>query len=187
MSWRQRLRGFAVFDVLVVLAVLVVIVGFGAWSLTGVYWKSNELSAMATLKLLGQEQQEFRERNGAYATLKELFEKSTRLPGELVRGAPPLYSGYFFQVFLPSGNVPAEGSSAKSPEARDHWCAYASPLRYGCTGHRAFFINESGELYAADNKSFSGDSMRPGAAYLPDKLFQEINLARWRPAGEKQP
>ena len=69
-------------------------------------------------------------------------------------------SGYVFQVFLPDGNggwlaeAPtggAEGIAVDPGDASAHWCAYAWPAEYGVTGGRAFFINERGEVLAADN------------------------------------
>jgi type II secretory pathway pseudopilin PulG len=99
--------------------------------------------------------------------------------GEAVR------SGYLLHLFLPgsAGAGVAEVSDGSLAQAIDltlaatTWCCYASPQRYGRTGKRTFFINQTGDIVATDQFPYSGTgqfiSSNAGSAfryggYLPD-------------------
>lgn len=74
-------------------------------------------------------------------------------------------SGYFIQVFLPgkekalsgAGGVPA-GDAELAPAQEQRWCAYAWPQQWGRSGHRTFFINQDGMLYATHTPAYSGEN-----------------------------
>jgi prepilin-type N-terminal cleavage/methylation domain-containing protein len=89
-------------------------------------------------------------------------------------------SGYNFQIWLPDasgGRVPmAEdatgGFAAAFPGSNDGevlWCAYAWPVQFNQTGNRAFFVNQSGDIYQYNNR---GAVVYTGAfAWVGDEIF----------------
>jgi hypothetical protein len=78
--------------------------------------------------------------------------------GEIARG------GYLFRVLLPgeAGDGIAErwdsplGAAVDTDLAETTWCCYAWPKSYGVTGRRAFFINQTGTIVAADFPRYEG-------------------------------
>jgi prepilin-type N-terminal cleavage/methylation domain-containing protein len=99
-------------------------------------------------------------------------------------------SGYLFAVFLPNANVPPVGlcdvagggpSPAVDPDNCEAlWCAYAWPVDFGSTGHRAFFINQRGEILQTkmDIVIYSGAAAAPAysAAYAGAGMSNPIAL-----------
>ena len=218
-------RGFGLIDFIVILAVLVVLTGLGAWNLMGAYRQSNEVSLMATTRLIARAQEDFKAQTGAYGTLAELTgnrQSKTALPREFIPtdDSSVLYRGYLLRIFLPGEKIElldketvpadqAKGETAetepqtdgkprqipslppapsKSPEATEHWIAYAWPLSYGYTGRRTFVVNENGAVHAADDRALGGQSpevLTPGLACLEGKPFGAIDSIRWRPIGSR--
>lgn len=92
-------------------------------------------------------------------------------------------SGYHFRLFLPGVDAAPSGelSPGKPPapvtakHAEVHWCAFAWPIEYGVSGRRAFFVCETGDVYACANVfgDYSGDS-----APLPDAARTTIEAQR---------
>lgn len=73
--------------------------------------------------------------------------------------------GYHFKIWLPDGaafgpvtgvpEVPSGGGGATLPGAARseiYWVCYAWPVQAGRTGHRAFVINQDGEVLSAANR-----------------------------------
>jgi len=56
-----------------------------------------------------------------------------------------------------------------------HFACYAWPKVAGSTGRRAFFVNETGKLYATDMRKarYSGDNMPPASAAYSGLTFQD--------------
>ena len=96
-----------------------------------------------------------------------------------------LRGGYIFQMWLPywtaGGLVPAvaedlSGGKAAAPFPESHnggrlWCCYAWPIKYSDTTRRAFFVNQSGEVFQTwgnPRYPFSGMSRWPlfDSAYM---------------------
>lgn len=78
-------------------------------------------------------------------------------------------SGYVFQVYLPdaTGTGVAEGArggvGAQAPDATQAergWCCYAWPSEHGKTGTRTFFISQTGQVLATEQR-YSGASEAP--------------------------
>ncbi|MBK8098880.1 MAG: DUF2950 family protein [Planctomycetes bacterium] len=80
--------------------------------------------------------------------------------GQLTNGAVAR-AGYHFRMFLPAvgtgaptGEAATGGAVGLNIDARlaeTQWCAYAWPSSYGISGHRAFFINQGGDILATEN------------------------------------
>jgi hypothetical protein len=97
--------------------------------------------------------------------------------GEITYSSAVL-AGYRFQMWLPGPTAGGRVSgtledfsggkfAAPFPDPRNGaglWCCYAWPVRVGVTGHRAFFIDQQGELLESANDSprpFSGTQSTP--------------------------
>lgn len=84
------------------------------------------------------------------------------------------HQGYYYKMFLPDASwsapigacpeAPGGGPSAAnmpgSANAEIFWCCYAWPVEHARTGHRAFVVNEVGEVLATRNIP-----SQPGGAY----------------------
>jgi hypothetical protein len=95
-----------------------------------------------------------------------------------VVGGVVIRSGYCFCVFLPgTDGTPVgeaktgggKGCPIKADWAEVVWCAYAWPLSYGKGGSMVFFVDQSGDVLAANNATtrYSSPDRRPNpqAAY----------------------
>ncbi|MBL8755212.1 MAG: prepilin-type N-terminal cleavage/methylation domain-containing protein [Planctomycetes bacterium] len=90
-----------------------------------------------------------------------------------VAAARVMRSGYLFQIYLPSatGVGVAEdaaggysGSAVDAGKAEILWCCYAWPAVHGNSGKRTFFINQSGDILAANHNAtiaYSGTTTVP--------------------------
>jgi prepilin-type N-terminal cleavage/methylation domain-containing protein len=85
-------------------------------------------------------------------------------------GGVVIRSGYVFQMYLPSASgvglpeADTGGVSATAPDAGRSevlWCCYAWPTAYGSSGHRAFFVNQFGDVMSTRNVSQRYSSDRP--------------------------
>lgn len=82
--------------------------------------------------------------------------------------------GYYYRIYLPDGagfgvtELPGGGAAINvDPDlAEATWCIYAWPQRYGATGRRTFFANQTGDVLFTDNPAYSGPGapIPPGAA-----------------------
>ncbi len=85
-------------------------------------------------------------------------------------------SGYFFRIYLPDADghgVRDEPGGGVGPGVVDPdyaeqvWCCYAWPTRYGVSGRRTFFVNQTGDILFADSSTYEGPNcagIRPGNA-----------------------
>jgi len=199
MNPRESQRGFTSLDVVFLVVVLAGAIALAAWILVGSLQQSNELSAMATLRLIGESQEQFHKLNDQYGNLEELAANAeggsparAQISHQFSRDNE--FRSYLFKVFVaesetnPSteaATVPDEAeppeSSGAQPKSK-HWCAYAWPLRHGLTGHRTFLIDDSGQLYATETATLSGgdpEGLVPGMAYR--QPFGQIDTAKWAP------
>ena len=74
-------------------------------------------------------------------------------------------SGYFFRIYLPDDNLAPAGiaehvdggwdpaTTLGDNNGENYWCAYAWPDRFGRTGKRAFFINQTGDILQYHNRT----------------------------------
>lgn len=191
-------RGFTTLDTLFFLAVLGGASAAAAWNLVSAYQGSNELAAMTTLSLIDQAQKEFKkqvyefgslqELNGSVAPGSEAKPFKSLLPKELrlVSESTALSRGYLFRIYIPLKSSPekATGNNEKSIAAREHWCAYAWPLRFGWTGRRAFFIHDTGNLYTTTSPALSGkdpEKLGLATAFQRREPFGDVETSQWIP------
>jgi prepilin-type N-terminal cleavage/methylation domain-containing protein len=95
--------------------------------------------------------------------------------GEMVR------SGYYYRLYLPGPagegllELPGGGADpAVSAELADNtWCVYAWPQKYGLTGRRTFFANQTGDITSTDDPKYTG----PGAPLPPGAAFADTGPA----------
>ena len=189
-------RGITSLDVLFLIAIFGGTIGLCVWIQAGTYQQGNELSAMTTLRLIEQAQKEQQKKQNKLADIKELAtlkseNKRSLLPQEFTQDDQ--FKGYAFRVFLsepptpPATETPKEQPPTEAAPAPQHWCAYAMPARYGWTGHRTFFINESGQIYFIDEPKITGKDpgkIQRGLAYKERQPFGEID-SWWTPLGEE--
>jgi len=158
--------------------------------------KTNETAAIATLRNILSAQAQFQasaradvdaDGNGEYGFFGELSGAVEVRGGKKLN--PPVLSvafravekgvvtrsGYHFRIFLcdKDGNAIGEEKGTgdvDAGKAETVWCCYAWPVEYGKTGTRTFFVNQFGDVLAADHKGYSGANgpaadaaFRPGA------------------------
>lgn len=183
-------------DVIFLTAILGGATGLCVWIQAGTYQAGNELSAMATLRLIEQAQKDHQKNQNKLADIKDLVTLKTEnnrsfLPQEFAQSDQ--FNGYAFRVFFsepptsPTAETPEEKPPTETISALQHWCAYAMPVRYGWTGHRTFFINESGQIYFIDEPKITGkdpEKIQRGLAYKEHQPFGEID-SWWTPLGEE--
>jgi hypothetical protein len=104
-----------------------------------------------------------------------------------VQGGVVRRSGYFFAVFLPDGQLAPAGVGEAADggwevgtpigldAAENYWCAYAWPDRFGRTGKRAFFVNQTGDLLQYNNRNaivYEGQAGGPAwnSAFVQDDM-----------------
>lgn len=201
MNPRGSQRGLTSLDVVFLVVVLAGAIALAAWILVGSLQQSNELSAMATLRLIGESQEQFHKLNDRYGNLEEIAANAEGSPPAIAQISHQFSrdnqsKSYLFQVFVaepaaaPSAEAATDPGEAEPPESSGaqteskHWCAYAWPLRHGLTGHRTFFIDDSGQLYATETAKLSGgepEGLAPGMAYRDHRPFGQIDTAKWAP------
>ncbi len=118
--------------------------------------------------------------HGEYGTFKELAggdQRRLNKPMEfpLLSGAFTkedatgllLRSGYYYQIFLPD----------EANRAERRYVAIAWPSSYGNSGSRCFYVDETGDVYAASNEGwrYSGPAKRPTPEILNRSQFHVIN------------
>ncbi len=101
---------------------------------------ANEASAISALRTISSAEAVFQATagNGDFGDLKELTRELLIYPG-LSKG---IKNGYFFKVVREKG-------SSESPSS---FAAFAIPLRYGKSGRRSFYIDESAVIRGGDKK-----------------------------------
>ena len=113
----------------------------------------------------------------------------TRSFGRLNANGEANRSGYLYRVFLPAQGDTAttemtEGGDFSSDVDVDgsetHWCVYAWPQHLAASGNRAFFVNQRGEITAADggyDGSAAIDPLNAGAAFEAGNPLDAISGA----------
>jgi type II secretory pathway pseudopilin PulG len=107
----------------------------------------------------------------------------------LVNSSTVTHSGYHFQIWLPDESMPPQGMaedgfggfSASFPGSNHGevlWNAYAWPVQVQQTGHRAFFVNQSGRIYQCRNQGTGGAPIYSGTTFVPwfDSALQTANM-----------
>jgi hypothetical protein len=172
--------------------------------------ETNEAGAVSTLRAIHTAEQTFRSNalrdedsdgEGEYGFLGELLGQPR--PGEKrARSATPLVSGgfqrqgrdyarggYRFRVYLPAEDGSPVGEHEKTARlqrvdgdlAETVMVALAWPVSKGMSGHRAFYIDAEGRLFACLDGPYAGDAAPPADVMSS----QERNLAS-RPLRETE-
>lgn len=100
-------------------------------------------------------------------------------------------SGYLFKVFLPdsdgagvaeavTGGGTGVASQIDSERGEKLYCAYAWPITRGQTGDRAFFVNQSGDVYVYSNEegTFEGTQAPPNCSAAFGKESMSSRLTK---------
>jgi prepilin-type N-terminal cleavage/methylation domain-containing protein len=104
-------------------------------------------------------------------------------------------SGYHFQIWLPDAagagvaEDPLTGGYTTFPDPNNGevlWAAYAWPVQVNQTGNRAFFVNQSGDIYQFANKvggiQYTGIAV-PANMPTFDAIYQVSPLGMGAPIG----
>ena len=164
--------------------------------------ETNEAAAVATLRAIHTAQQTFRtnalrdqdgDGDGEYGFLGELLGQPR--PGEKrARSATPLVSGgfqkqgrdytrggYRFRIYLPAEDGSPVGEHEKTAQlqrvdgdlAETVMVVLAWPMSGGMSGHRSFYLDAEGRLFACLDGTYAGDEAPPADIMSA----QERNLA----------
>jgi prepilin-type N-terminal cleavage/methylation domain-containing protein len=86
-------------------------------------------------------------------------------------------SGYRYRIFLPgvgglgTGEAETLNPVVHTDLSESAWCCYGWPELYSSTGHRTFFVNQSGTITTTENAAYEGtnafDAGTAGRAFRP--------------------
>ena len=130
------------------LVLALIIVGYVALYQTAQVFTSdrqhgaNELQMIGTLKVLHTAQEEYRDRQGRYGSLRELREE-----------------GFIDRWLAYYSDPPRErhGYLLTAQVSADNWNAVAVPAKPGETGTRSFYADESGVIRVEESRSAQDD------------------------------
>lgn len=189
-------RGFTLIEVLITCAIIGILAGITVPSYVARRVSANESAIVATLRAVSQAQFQFRAQNSVdvnndtsseYGSLGELAgvdplrgqtEPLTQrllssLLGKLDSNGHTIVHGYRVAVFLPDAAgvgvlaTVANRSLFDATKARDYYTCLAWPVGVNVTGHRAFFVNQQGQVMKTLIAHYTGlDVVPPAGAAL---------------------
>lgn len=143
-------QGFTLLELMVVVALIIILSTMVYLLLFRSTITANEASAISSLKVIRQAEEQFHLRNSMYGDLAGLKRDGFIADTALANGAK---SGYLFLVQAYSS-------------VRSQWYAEATPEVYNSTGVRTFYVDESGFMRGQDTGE-SGFKSREIACLWP--------------------
>jgi prepilin-type N-terminal cleavage/methylation domain-containing protein len=129
------LRGFTLVELMMVVVIVSIVASMALPGISNARRRSNEASAIASLRLISSAQSQHRVRFGSFNTIAGL-EGVGYLDENFEDGAKAGYA--FTDAVAPTPGV---------------WAVRAEPLTPGASGDRFFFIDTSGVIRYADGQS----------------------------------
>jgi len=161
-----RERGFTLIELMTVTAIIAVLVAIALPNLVETRKAAHEAGAVMTLRAFVAAQQLFRERDMEKDGVNDYAESEAEL-----RTARLLFyddqatpfttrfaqSGYAFEIIDPAPGETSDNS----------WRAVAIPLRFGKSGDRTYFVDESGVIRFSSTAIASPDAAPDDFSTLP--------------------
>lgn len=127
-----RQRGFTLIELMLVVAVIAIVATAAIPGISTAKRRSNEASAISSLRLISSAQSQYRTRFGTFGSLAQL--QGSNIVDDNFRDREK--SGYVF-----------EDASTASPA---FWAVTADPVNPGISGDRYFYIDLSGVIRYSD-------------------------------------
>ncbi|UCF38062.1 MAG: type II secretion system protein [Acidobacteriota bacterium] len=130
---KQKMRGFTLLELLIVVAIISIVASLAVANLQSSKKAAFEVAAIAYLRTWTAGQELYRERYGYYADSDQQL-----ISEELIGNPDPDAHGYTFSI----------DNAARS---KYRWWGQGWPTEQGVTGDRSFFIDSSGVIRYSKN------------------------------------
>ena len=162
-------RGFTLIELMIVIAIIAIIAAIAIPNLLESRKASNEASAIQTMRSIASAQVLYRDRdynkNGRNDYADGSNDLLGLLPGAVVSNGKP-YNGYQFGLLGTSEGV----------DTNFEWAAICAPERFGKSGDRSFFTDETGVIRFST--TFNIDAGIPAITAADILIFRQ-----WPPIG----